>query len=549
MRLTKVIKDNWLEILFFTILMGFSWWLMWHTFDYQGGQLKIATKAWSDFSATIPLIRSFSWGQNWPPEYPLFPGEPIRYHFLFHFLVGILEKWGLSLDWALNLPSIFGFFGLMTIIYFLAKLIFKKTAVGFLAVIFFLFNGSLAFIEFFRLHPLSTDTLNQIITSTTFASFGPYDQKIVSAFWNLNIYTNQRHLAMAYAGVLLMVFFLIKIASGKKKPFLLPIILLGILFGLYPFFHKAVFVMMGFVLGWFFLVFPKIRKPIALIMAIGSLLALPQVWQLANQQLDQVQAAITFNPGYLVEKPLSLLGFGFYWLMNLGLTCFLAPIGFFLAPRIGKKIFLGFFFLFLIGNLFQFSPEISPNHKFFNLFIIIGNIFSAWAIFLLWRKNLLGKIIAPFLILLMIFSGIIDFFPIKNDHHSHILDAPKNSDILWIKNNTSRDAVFLNSSLTFHPASLAGRKVFFGWPYFSWSLGYNTKKRGQIYSTIYETENKASICQQLAANELDYFSIENTFDDPNLPKIDLEFFKNNFIPAYSSSQREFIIFKTKQNCL
>src|SRR5574340_918749 len=88
----------------------FSVWLMFHTFSYQSGSMLIAIKAWSDFASHIPLIRSFSLGNNFPPEYPIFPGEPIRYHFLFYLLVGLLEKAGLRIDWALNLPSALSFF-------------------------------------------------------------------------------------------------------------------------------------------------------------------------------------------------------------------------------------------------------------------------------------------------------------------------------------------------------------------------------------------------------------------------------------------------------
>ena len=118
------------------MLLLFSWWLMWHTFDYRQKTLFIATKAWSDFSATLPLARSFSWGKNWPPEHPLFPGEPIKYHFLFYLGVGFLEKLGLNLGWALNLPSLLGFWGLLVMIYLLTKLLFKNKSIGFLTVIF-----------------------------------------------------------------------------------------------------------------------------------------------------------------------------------------------------------------------------------------------------------------------------------------------------------------------------------------------------------------------------------------------------------------------------
>src|SRR3989304_5922874 len=112
-KLIKIFKENPFEVLLFLVLLSFSVVIMFKTFNAQGGDLKIASKAWSDFAATIPLVRSFSLGDNFPPQYPIFPGPPIRYHFVFYFLVGMLEKLGIRIDWALNGLSIVGLFSLM----------------------------------------------------------------------------------------------------------------------------------------------------------------------------------------------------------------------------------------------------------------------------------------------------------------------------------------------------------------------------------------------------------------------------------------------------
>ena len=66
---------------------------MFHTFsyDYENSKILIANQMWSDFAATLPLTRSFSLGDNWPPEYPIFPGSPMRYHYLFFLFVGKLD--------------------------------------------------------------------------------------------------------------------------------------------------------------------------------------------------------------------------------------------------------------------------------------------------------------------------------------------------------------------------------------------------------------------------------------------------------------------------
>jgi len=529
------------EIILFLIFFLFSWWLMWHTFNYKNGVILIAAKAWSDFGSSIPLIRSFSWGKNWPPEYPLFPGEPIKYHFLFYLLVGLLEKIGLPLSWALNLPSLLGFFGLLVIIYKLADLLFEKKSVALLAVIFFLFNSSLSFLEFFKKYPLSWQTLTQIIENKSFPSFGPYDGKTVSAFWNLNIYTNQRHLAAAYFLILFIVYLLLKAIKTEKPISISKIFFLGLIFGLLPFFHKVAFAMTGIILASFFLYFPKIRKSVFFVFIISSVLALPQL----VYQLRGSLPSFSFHLGYLISYPLTYKKFYSYWFLNLGLSLILIPAGFLLANTIAKKLFLTILPLFLIGNLFQFSPEIAGNHKFFNFFIIIGNMLSAWAIYLLWQKKILGKILTPIFVLLMIFSGIIDFFPVKNDFMYAINDAPKNPDIAWIKNNTPPDAVFLNSSFLYHPASLSGRKIFLGWPYFSWSAGYNTDKRYNLMKTVWAATNKNEVCLLLVNNHIDSVVLEEK--SPDFP-INIQFWKDNFQASYKKNDNSFIIYNVRQNC-
>lgn len=539
--LKKIIMGkNRFDIFVFFATFLFSWWLMWHTFDYKNGHMLIATKAWSDFSANIPLIRSFSFGKNFPPEYPLFPGEPIKYHFLFYFIVGSLEKIGLPLSWSLNLPSLLGFWGLLCIIYLLAKNLFKSSWAATLSVILFLFNGSLSFLEFFKKHPLSTNTISQIAKNTVFPSFGPYDGKEISAFWNLNIYTNQRHLAAAYFITIFIIYRFV--VNKKRKVSNREAILLGVIFGMTPYFHKVAFVMIGVVLCCLFLLIKKIRIPLIITFISAAILAIPQL----IYQTKGGMPIFSFHPGYLTERPLTIMKFLEYWFLNLGLSLLLIPTGFFISGKMAKKVFIAFVPLFVIGNLFQFSPEMAANHKFFNLFLIIGNMYTAYLLTTIWGKNIFGKLLAPTLLFLLVFSGVIDFFPVKNDPLGELADYPVNPEVNWIIKNTPPESIFLNSSFLYHPANLAGRKIFFGWPYFSWSLGYSMNDRGNTYKKIYEIKDKKKMCDLLTKNKIDYFDTRNTKGNLDLPSIDLEFFSGNF--KYTYSRNGYTIYKTSENC-
>ncbi len=495
----------------FLFLFFFSFWLMIHTFSYdqKNSSMLIAGKAWSDFGAHIPLIRSFSLGDNLTRffhgtvEYPLFPGEPIRYHFLFYMFVGILEKIGFRIDWALNIPSALGFFALTVLLYLLAKGLFHSIKVGVLTVIFFLLNGSLSFIRFFQFHPVSGASFRDIVTNNSFPSFAPWGTGDVTAFWNLNIYTNQRHLAFAFALALVFICILLWI---EKKPlkkqgiFIIPEVLI---LAIMPYFHQPMLVILAVFMMCYFFLFPRLRVIVLLIGEIGALFVIPQLFPLLNSP-----KTFHWQPGYLITYRLTIMSFVWYWIQNLGLHFFLIPVGWLLAPARIKKIMAPLLFLFIIPNLFQFSVEMAANHKFFNFYLLFGNMLSAYVLIRIFSLRYVGKIIGVLVFTGLIFSGIIDFFPIINDGYMTLPDIPKNKAALWIRDNTPHSALFLNSSYLFHPASLAGRKVFQGWPYFAWSAGYDTYQRGQDLFLLYKTTDPSAFCRVINRNHISYITYQ-----------------------------------------
>lgn len=535
----KKLKKQKTEVALIISSIFFSSFLMFKTFSYENGHMLIATKAWSDFASHIPLIRSFSFGNNFPPEYPFFPGLPIKYHYLFYLIVGFFEKIGIRIDWALNLPSIIGFFGLIILIYYFAKLLFESKTVGILSVLLFLFNGSLSFIYFIKNNATSFSKLFiNIFNNTDFSSFAPYyGNGIVSAFWNLNIYTNQRHLGLSYALSLLLFYIIFKkILSGKKMSNRL-IIILGLILGLSFLLNMAVYAMTMIILFLTFFLFKKYQLKTFLLLIISSLMAFPFYFY---SQSSSSMSNFSFFPGYLIFDNLNLYSFIKYWFYNLGLHIFLIPIGFLLSPKNIKKVLVAFFGLFIIANLFRFSPEIAANHKFFNYFMIIGIMFSAYFLTLLWEKRKILKPVAILLIFLLTFSGIIDFFPIYNDKKISLADYQVNKDVRWIMDNTPKDAVFLNSEYLYTPATLAGRKIFLGWPYFAWSQGYNTTERDRLKTIALDASDINQFCQVVQNNNLSYIELVNNYNS--------SFFDKNFESIYKNNLTNYSIYKIEKQC-
>src|SRR5438093_4719416 len=131
----------------------------------------------------------------------------------------------------------------------------------------------------------------------------------------------------------------------------------------------------------------------------------------------------------------------------------------------------------------------------------------------MWRFSLLrttvpGKLIASVLFLLVIPGGVIDFFPIHNTGWSEV--QYRNDPLIeWLKRNTTPRDVFLTDRFVTHPILMAGRRVFYGWPYFAWSAGYNASNRDRVYTELFESKDPWKVYHLLKENGIEYVAYDN----------------------------------------
>jgi hypothetical protein len=492
-----------IDVLIFLFCLTFSTWLMFHTFTYVQGDFKIASKLWSDFAAHIPLIRSFSLGQNFPPEYPTFPGEPIRYHYLFYLLAGCLESLGLNLPLALNLISTFGFTLLLWLIYLHTRIIFHSRLAGGLSLLLFLFNGTLSWVVYFTKSGWTLAALLDIPRQVHFASFGPWNGQIVSAFWNLNIYTNQRHLGLSFALALLVLYpFLVRLFLKRQLSYVYYPILFAIML-LLPTLHQVAFVCIWIIavsISFLNLSQVKYYLPLVLALALGSI---PGILIAPHT----AAGVLAFEPGFLAQNK-TFLGILRYWWWNLGIYLPLIPILFFWVKRPGKIFLLSLIPLFILANLFRLSPDMINNHKLINFFMIGVVVLTAGFLRALFHQTIYVKLFAFALLTTLTFSGFLDFPPIVNDYYLTVDDLPQNPMALWIKNHTPPQSVVLTTTYLYNPAGLAGRKTFEDYGYFNWSMGYNDSlRRLQLNYLFSPTLPLSTICRYLAVNQINYVLI------------------------------------------
>jgi DNA-binding beta-propeller fold protein YncE/cbb3-type cytochrome oxidase subunit 3 len=297
-----------------------------------------------------------------------------------------------------------------------------------------------------------------------------------------------------------------------REPFLAtlpPFIFSGALLGLLPMFNSAVFLAAAAVLGVLFLLF-SLRGQMLVLAATSGVIALPQMLYLSTGS-GRAQMPKLLHWGYTIDHPtfenvIKYLGFtfGFKWA--------LIALALIFATSVQRRLFVAFLSLLAVAFCFQFTIEVLANQKFIHIWVIVANLFVAFGFWRLWHFSLGGttvpaRFIALALLMLSIPGGVIDFFPIHNTGWSEVTykDDPF---IDWLKKNTTPREIFLTDRFVNHPILMAGRRVFYGWPYYSWGAGYDATKRDKVYINLFESRDPWKVFHLLKENGISYVAFD-----------------------------------------
>jgi DNA-binding beta-propeller fold protein YncE len=544
--------------------------MMFASFNTKAGKLQIANPEYSDFGPNTALIQSFAVGHNFPTEYPHFSGDRIRYHFLFYFQAGNLEFLGLDVAWSLNLLSIITLVAMLVIVMTLGEVLFNSRAVGGLGSLLFFFFGSLSYVPFLRRQTSFRGAIQAVANVREYLpTIFPYRGDAWGT-WSQVTYLNQRHFASAIGIFLLVLVFLViryrEVAARRAEaravtnttigqsngspdaggvlvagapgepqdvrepqpgvpsvavateprqvtvitaepflPSLPPFIFSGVLLGLLPMFNSAVFLAAAAVLGVLFLLFP-LRGQMLFLAVTAGLVAMPQMLYLSTGS-GRAHMPQLLHWGYTIDNP-TMVNVAKYLGFTLGFKWLLIALALVFATSLQRRFFLSVFSLLLVAFCFQFTIEVLANQKFIHIWVIIANLFVAFALWRLWRLRLAGttlpgKFAAIAATLLIIPGGIIDFFPIHNTGWSEV--TYKNDRLIdWLSKNTTPRDIFLTDRFVNHPILMAGRRVFYGWPYYSWGAGYDATKRDRLYIDLFETRDPRKLFRLLKENRISY---------------------------------------------
>lgn len=564
------------DIVWLAAFAVFACWLMFATLSFNEGQFQIAFKAWTDFGANVSLTQSFALGHNFPPQHPFFPGEFIRYHFLFWFQTGNVEFLGLNPVWSINVLSILALLALLVLIMTFAEFLFSSRNVGRLAALLFFFSSSLSYLPFLRSQPSVRAAWNSIVHGTDFLASGYPFRGEAWGVLSANVFAYQRHLISGIGLLFVVMIFIVeryRTYVGRRQPSLSisvleptnepgageiekedttldgneaplvvepavslksdlkALIFGGALLGLLPYWNSPTYLAALAILGCILIVLP-FRLQTACMIGAAIIVGLPQILLLRS---GNVTTYSLFHWGYTLEPPtlfliLKYLGWTF------GVKWILLGVAVFFASGFQRRLLLAISSLVVIVFLFQLSTDIFNNHKLLNIWVTLINVYAAHGLWKIARQKIAGVLLAIGLAIATVMGGFIDLFPLHNDPR---LAVPyRNGRISeWLLTKTQPTDVFLTHQLLTHPILFTGRKIYLGYTLFAWTAGYNVPDREALYRRMFQEADVEELKRLLRENKIDYVAIDDGVrNSDTLPELNEAIFDQHFEKVFEDTE-------------
>ncbi len=473
-------------------------------FDPAGNLVAYHVNIWGDWAAHFTMATSQAYRQLWLTDSPFLIQSRFSYPFIADLISAIFLKLGWPLIPAFVIPS-FLFSCLMIIgLYVFYKVVFKSRLIAVIASLIFLLNGGVGVYYFAQDVLQSPQPLHTLINPPhEYTRLDQQHLKWISVIDSMMI--PQRAFALGFPLTLIalaLIYWAIwssdpgrQSESQLTRKSWLALITAGVILGCLPLIHTHSFLAAGIILaGWSVThVYWSWRtdrqwswwrlKPWLTVASLATIIAWPQLqtffWGTVN---DFIQ----WYPGWLATE--FKMNWFTFWFKNWGVTPILAGLGWLVVrspnssgtpphhPKYLFWLFLPFFLIFLLANLWLFQPFSWDNTKLIVWASLGFSGLAGYYLVQLWRTPGLRRWLAGLILAGTIASGTLDAYWIQRvDLHYWVMYSAEELSLAdWTKNQTEADSIWITSDKHNHWLfNLTGRQTLMAYRGWLWTQGYN----------------------------------------------------------------------------
>lgn len=459
-----------------------------------------------DLPYHVQITTSFAYGDNYPPQNPVYAGSGFSYHYIADFLAATFVAAGASLVETMLIMNFVLLLGLFALVHrWVAELTGNQVAAR-IAPLLLAFSGGLGWLTLVDDARVGGDGLLSAFTDTD-ARYTIQDGIVRFGNAITTLLIPQRGLLLGM-GLAVIIFTLLwrqldasgAHGSGEATGWRAQLraalrqrgmVVAGVLTGLLPIVHlhtAGVVLGTAFLLGLLFRQWREGRwRAWAGYVVATAVVALPVLFWTARGSQANPAAFVGVHVGWEsgTHDPIS------FWLFNTGVFIPLLVIALAwqrdepLVPRRLLLYTLPFVLWFLLPNFLRLAPWLWDNIKVL-IYWWLGSIpVVALLLARLWEERLVGKLAAAGLALLLVFAGALDVARATVGPTYREFDTDGMTFADRIRNETPPTAVILTAPAWNTPVFLSGRPVFMAYTGFLFGNGLPYGERELEVRQIY----------------------------------------------------------------
>lgn len=453
-----------------------------HMLNIENGNYYTGGFAYGDLAFHTTLINSFVYGNNFPPQNPVFSGSKLSYPPAIDFLSSMFMLTGSTIQQALYIPGIVYAVAITLIVFIFAYQLTGRLFPAFLTPILLIFNGGIGFYYFVL--DMQAEGKNIFIALTTMTKEYAHLMDYNIRFSNIvaDYLLPQRAFLMGFPLGILILILIFNYFKHKENGNL---ILAGILTGLLPLIHPHSLI--AIIMVSFFLLisnlnmknilnFLKYYLPSFLVFAI-----IPLSWIFSSQVSNQSFLRIQFFWMAGNDNPI------LFWLKNLGLVAPLIFVSLIMAPRKLVLSYVPFASVFVITNILIFQPHDYDNMKIMLYWFLASVILISYLLHVMWqRRSLISRTLFYLSLFFLTITGVLSI--LRESYTIFQMYDREGLNLAYqVRQITSPGDVILTSDQHNNPiTSFAGRSIVMGYRGWLWTWGYDYKERERDVLDIYQ---------------------------------------------------------------
>jgi hypothetical protein len=460
---------------------------------------------WSDWPTHLGMVSSFAYGDNFPPQHPLFAGLPLSYHFLSDLTPAAFVVLGLDPIGALPLHSfvlsVLAALGLYAFVRRLAGV----RSIATLALVLFLLGGGLGWVTTIERAMASGDPIASFLAD-------PWDLRALGdlhiRFFNPYIAFLMSQRAYLY-GLPLAMLALTVLGIAARRRSLRLFAGAGVVAGLLPLSHLPTLLALAMTTPFLVVLLSSRPWRLRTIPWPGWIL-FHVVWvAVATPQLlgqlgggSGALSALRFQLGWVAGEAPHLDAWWWFWLKNVGAFAPLLPValgvgllealrgpsGRLLPPR-SFGILLAMMAIFVAANLFAFQPWDWDNHKILVYWFLATAILVAALLVRVWRRYRTALVRVPIVLAAasMVASASLENLDmLMGQGRYRMLSAAQIELAAAIRETTAPRSLIVSGMQTHDPVlMLAGRRLLMGYWGQLWVSGIPYEERQADVLAIY----------------------------------------------------------------